>query len=144
MIVNITSPSGGRNWVCDPKSVAAVDEGYRRARGITGLKRTEQACMVIDAGGAVLVGEEDIQVEAGGIKIQTPVSQFEDVWLALRDSKESKMFPGSIKIGGWMDYYFVIALETRDALVKEMERMWPEVEPKAQAEMDHWKNIHSK
>lgn len=141
MVVNITSPSGGRNWVCDPKSVAAVDEGYRLHRGITGLKRAEQACMVIDAGGAILVGEEDIKVEAGGVDIQTPVSQFEDVLVALRDSKESKMFPGSIKIGGWMGYYFVIALETRDLLVKEMERMKPEVEPKAQYERDRWKGL---
>lgn len=142
MIINIASPSGGRNWVCDPKSVAAVDEGYRTHRGITGLRRREQACMVIDAGGAILVGEEDIVVEAGGIKIQTPVSQFEDVLMALRDSKESKMFPGSIKIGGWMGYYFVIALETRDLLVKEMERMKPEVEPKARYERDRWKGLH--
>ena len=142
MVINISSPSGRRNWVCDPKSVAAVDEGYRIHRGITGLKRMEQACMVIDAGGAVLVGEEDIAVEAGGIKIQTPVSQFEDVLVALRDSKESKMFPGSIKIGGWMDYYFVIALETRDLLVKEMERMRPEVEPKIQYELGRWKGLN--
>lgn len=142
MVINITSPSGGRNWVCDPKSVAAVDEGYRIHRGITGLRRAEQECMVIDAGGAILVGEEDIKVEAGGIKIQTPVSQFEDVLVALRDSKESKMFPGSIKIGGWMDYYFVIALETRDLLVKEMERMKPEVEPKIQYERDRWKGLY--
>ena len=142
MVVNITSPSGGRNWVCDPKSVAAVDEGYRIHRGITGLKRAEQECMVIDGGGAVLVGEEDVRIEAGGIKIQTPVSQFEDVFEALRNSKESKMFPGSIKIGGWMDYYFVIALETRDLLVKEMERMRSGVEPKIQYERDRWKGLH--
>lgn len=141
-VVNITSPSGQRNWICDPKAAPQVEEAYRRVRGITGLKKAEQEAMVIDFGGAVLAGEEDITVEAGGIKIVMPVSQFEDVLDILKTRKESTAMPGAIRsFGGWMGYHYVIAVETRQALVAEMERIWPEVKPKAEAEVERWKTL---
>ena len=138
-LVNITSPSGSKNWVCDPKVAGAVEEAYLRVRGVSGLQKAEQECMVVDFGGAALVGEKDITVEAGGIKVVVPVSQFEELMELLRNQKPSTAVPGAIQsFGGWMGYRYIMALETRDALVQEMDRLWPEVEPLAKAEVERW------
>jgi hypothetical protein len=144
-LVNITSPSGGRNWICDPKIAAGVEAAYLKVRGIMGLQKVEQECMVVDFGGMVLQGEKDVTIEAGGIKVVVPVSQFEDLLGTLRSRKASTAVPGAIaSFGGWMGYRYIMALETRDALVQEMERMWPEVELEAKAEADRWKNLSRK
>lgn len=141
-LINITSPSGSKNWVCDPKVADGVLEAYRRVRGVTDLEKAEQECMVVDFGGSVLQGEKDVTIQAGGIKVAVPVSQFEELLETLRTRKPSTAVPGAItSFGGWMGFRYILALETRDLLVQEMDRMLPEVKPLIEEELARWKGL---
>lgn len=140
MAIRITTPSG-RFFICDEKGAAALDRCYEKHRGVTNLKRDPQEWIVVDFGGAVLEGEEQVKIEVPDLKLTVPVGQFEDLLNTLERRQESKIAPGTIWFGGWMDFYYVIGVETRRSVVKEMQRLLPEVKPKIEAEKKRWENL---
>jgi hypothetical protein len=126
--MRVVSPSKQKDFFCDEAGARAVIELYRRDRQVE-LQAEPQPSILFDGGGACLVGEPQVNFEAGGLSCSTPVTQFETTLSVIEAAKEYKGC-GSVAFGGWMGFYYVISLATRDLLVQEMKRLWPSVEPR--------------
>lgn len=133
--IYVASPSRKKAFFCDEAGARAIVEAYRRDRGVQELAQEPlEDGIRFDSGGAMRIGEEDVEFEANGIKFCTRVTQFVFALYLAKNAKVQEKYSGCITFGGWMGTYYIFSVETRNAIVTEMERLWPSVERKALAE----------
>jgi hypothetical protein len=135
--IHVASPSGQKDFFCDEVGARAIVEAYRRDRGVQDLcQEPLEDGIRFDGGGAMRMGEEDVGFEINGIRFHTTVTQFAFALEAAKKAQIQEKYSGCVVFGGWMGFYYILSVQTRDALVTEMERLWPSVEHKALAEED--------